>query len=476
MTTDINEEEKLKRLHDLVKRNVDLDRQLQELLAQYSDMSARDDQYAQLLREFGLDDAGKKERQGVRHFKMASVIYVVIKGHKKLSQVGDPQLQLDLLDEITLGIADCAERHNLVKISSVGDNMLLCGGVVQENKTNPIDAVCAAVEISQWMEEFRKGHDIIWELQCGVHTGPVIARYTGKSKKPYTLSGANVLTATRLALTADIGAIAVSPMTSGLVRDFFEVEPFFKMPVKYSGEMQVFKLLNLRPELASGNPERPYNDTFDLYYSRVQFMDIQEYVLDMLERNLPHNLYYHNVKHTIDVTTEVELIGWAEGLPESDILLLKVAALFHDSGQIKVNKGHEEVSCQYVDEILPRYNYSPDKIATIKRIIMATKVPHTPADILEAVIEDSDLDYLGRSDFVPVSNMLYKELIERDGAKLTINEWNKLQIKFISNHQYFTKTAQSLREVNKQVQIERLKDLVEECERSGGGSPACDLR
>lgn len=97
---------------------------------------------------------------------------------------------------------------------------------------------------------------------------------------------------------------------------------------------------------------------------------------------------------------------------------------------------------------------------------MATKLPHQPADILEAVIQDSDLDYLGRSDFIPVSNMLYKEMTER-GAKMTINEWNKIQIKFISSHQYYTNTAQSLREVNKQSQIERLKELVEECERNG---------
>jgi hypothetical protein len=40
-------------------------------------------------------------------------------------------------------------------------------------------------------------------------------------------------------------------------------------------------------------------------------------------------------------------------------------------------------------------------------------------------------------------------------------EWNKLQIKFISGHQYFTKTAQSLREVNKLKQIERIKQLIQ---------------
>lgn len=223
--------------------------------------------------------------------------------------------------------------------------------------------------------------------------------------------------------------------------------------------MDIYDLVDIRPELKHEDKNQLWNDAFDLNYYRVQFMDIQEYVLDMLEQQLPKNLYYHNVKHTIDVTTEAELMGWAEGLPESDILLLKIAALFHDSGHIVQYKGHELKSCEFVEEILPRYNYSREKIDTIKRIIMATQLPHTPTDTLEAIIQDSDLDYLGRRDFIPVSNMLYKELKERDMIG-TIDQWNEMQIKFIANHQYYTSTALSLREVNKQLQIERIKEVL----------------
>lgn len=461
------EDEKLLRLRDFAKRNSLLEKQLEQLLEQHASLNSRDEQYKQLLREFGLDDESQKDRHGVRHFKMVSMVYVVVKGFKVLASSDDAQAQLDRLDELFINVSDIADKYNLIKIPTVGDNILLCGGVEKENKTNPIDAACAAYDIVKWIEDFQKTHNVIWDVQIGIHTGPVIGRYTGKRKLPYTLSGNNVLTVTRLAMVASTGMIAVSPMTFELVKEFFDVEPYSCIPVRYSGEMKVSKLVRLKPELENTDPAKKWSDAFDLCYSRVQFMDIQEYMLDMLEQQLPDTLYYHNVKHTIDVTTEVELIGWAEGVKESDILLLKVAGLFHDSGQIKVDKGHEEVSCEYAQEILPTYGYSQDKIDTIKRIIMATKLPHTPTDILEAVIQDSDLDYLGRADFIPVSNLLYKEIVERNGASMTMNQWNKIQIKFISSHQYFTKTAQSLREVNKQSQIERLKELVDECERRG---------
>src|SRR5690554_6250958 len=84
-----------------------------------------------------------------------------------------------------------------------------------------------------------------------------------------------------------------------------------------------------------------------------------------------------------------------------------------------------------------------------------------PTDILECIMCDSDLDYLGRSDFIPVSNNLYRELKERDMVG-SWEDWNRLQLKFISGHQYFTKTAQQLREVNKQQQIERIEKLIKE--------------
>ncbi|MGQ9847691.1 MAG: hypothetical protein ACUVQP_09380, partial [Bacteroidales bacterium] len=124
------------------------------------------------------------------------------------------------------------------------------------------------------------------------------------------------------------------------------------------------------------------------------------------------------------------------------------------------SKGHEQISAQIAQEILPRFNYTQEQIDIICNIIKATELPPKPKTLLEKIICDADLDYLGRSDFIPVSNTLYKELHEQ---KLigSIEDWNKLQIKFLSAHQYFTETANRLREVNKQTQIERLKQLIE---------------
>ena len=142
---------------------------------------------------------------------------------------------------------------------------------------------------------------------------------------------------------------------------------------------------------------------------------------------------------------------------------MKTAALFHDSGQIIAGENHEYYSTQIASEYLPKWGYSQEQQEKICALIMATKLPPCPKTLLEKIMCDADLDYLGRTDFIPVSNTLYEELIAQ-GKNISILEWNKNQVKFLTGHQYFTDTALRLRKVGKEYQIERLKKLIAEDE------------
>ncbi len=147
------------------------------------------------------------------------------------------------------------------------------------------------------------------------------------------------------------------------------------MPVKYKDDLDVFWVKGLKTEFAVHGETSVPNENFNTKFKLIQFTDLQEIILDKLERELPKTLYYHNVKHTVDVVTEVELIGWAEGCTDEEILLLKTAALFHDAGHVISYKDHEERSCEIAREYLPKYGYSQEQIDRICEIIMATKLP-----------------------------------------------------------------------------------------------------
>jgi hypothetical protein len=181
-------------------------------------------------------------------------------------------------------------------------------------------------------------------------------------------------------------------------------------------------------------------------------------MLERFEKELPKDLYYHNLKHTIDVIVQVEIIGHEEGINDEDMLLLKTAALFHDAGFLIGYNDHEELGIQMTRMILPKYNYTEEQIQTICEIITATKLPHNPKNKLEEIMCDADLDYLGRNDYLSVSRDLYKELIEHNVIKKSEMEWNVMQIKFLQHHRFFTASSRNRRNANKNKQIQHLQE------------------
>ncbi len=454
----------IERITRLANRNEELKTQLENLVARYSAIEGQNERYQNLLMKYSLETEVKprEARKLAKRLRMVSVLYVSVKGFDRLYKLPNPELIVDILDELYLALEDIAFIHNVVKVKSIGDVMLFAAGLTGENRTNPIDMVNVALDMQKAAESIKtQNGEVFWKLKMGIHTGPVLAIPGGTKSAPYNITGDSLNIACRIGEASPENSISVSVMTFEMIKEFFQTEHIGRMPVKYKGDLGIFDICGLLPELQkSGQPGVP-NQTFKTRYALVKFMDIQEEVLDYMENNLPDDLHYHNIKHTIDVITEVELIGWTEGVSEEDILLLKLAALFHDAGHTISYKDHEYYGTVMVREKLAAFDFSQHQIDTVCRLIMATKMPPEPKDILEQIICDSDLDYLGRTDFIPVSNALYKELKERNMIG-SWNDWNERQLKFIRKHQYFTNTAMQLREVNKQQQIERLKELIRE--------------
>lgn len=444
----------------LVRQNNELEKKVKEMEKKYADLYSS---YENLKRTADANTpSDTPANEQTLKFTMATVLYADIHGFSKLTNDMNSTDVMDELDEILRHFDSIVQRHKIEKIKTIGDTFMCAGGIPEKNSTNPIDVVMAAVEMRNFLEEFetsKRGSTRIWELKIGIHTGPVTATISGKKKIKYNIKGDTVNTALRIEAISEKGSILMSVMTYELVKEFFSCDYFGKLPVKYKGDIQVYHVNSLLPELSVNDEGKIPNQAFQTKFGFLLFTDIQEIILDKLERELPSYLYYHNVKHTVDVVTEVELIGWSEGCTDEEILLLKLAGLFHDVGHTVTYKGHEEAGCVIAREMLTPYGFSDEEIEKIRSLIMATQLPSHPENILEKIMCDSDLDYLGRSDFIPVSNTLYEELKAQNMVG-SINSWNKTQIKFISGHQYYTNTARNLREVNKQMQIERLQSII----------------
>lgn len=400
-----------------------------------------------------------KGRASRKKFEMTTVLFSDIQGFTKIAEHMQPELLLDELDKFFFHFDSVVDRLGIEKIKTIGDAYMCAGGIPQKNRTNPIDVVMSGIEMQHFMAKLRKESQNDWGIRIGIHTGPVIAGVVGSKKLSYDIWGDSVNIASRMESTGEIGQINVSEVTYELIKDFFDCEYRGKLPVKYKGDIDMYFVKGIKSELSIKKEGKEPNAEFFKRLQYIRFRDLDELIMTKLQKGLPKNLYYHNLKHTIDVITQVELIGRGEGVNQEEMLLLKTAALFHDTGFLIGYDDHELLSIKMSKEILPDFHYTEEQIKIICDLIFVTQHTSKPKTKLEEIMCDADLDYLGRSDFIPVSQKLFEELFEHKKIR-TYKEWFNLEVQFIEDHRYYTKTAHDLREENKQKQLEELKKLI----------------
>ncbi len=174
---------------------------------------------------------------------------------------------------------------------------------------------------------------------------------------------------------------------------------------------------------------------------QMQFDSVYSFLIKKLETELPPYLHYHNAEHTKDVIARAEQLAGQENISGDDLILLKTAALFHDSGFLETYSDHEEISCEIARKWLPQFGYNQDEIAEICSLIMATRIPQQPKNKLGEVLCDADLYYLGTDKYFIGAEKLYKELHEA-GLVKNREEWSNEEIKFVERHHYFTSIAE----------------------------------
>lgn len=189
----------------------------------------------------------------------------------------------------------------------------------------------------------------------------------------------------------------------------------------------------------------------------MYFEQAKQYALHRLETELPPHLTYHSLFHTSDeVVTASEILGQMEGLDDEGLSMLLTAAWFHDIGYVEQSLYHELISARIARKILPEFGYTAGQIEVVEGAILATALPQYPTNTLEQILTDADLDILGHENFMPRNQDLRRELAFM-GRDFTDREWFSGQLKFVEGHRYFTASASTLRDAQKQKNIASLQ-------------------
>jgi uncharacterized membrane-anchored protein YitT (DUF2179 family)/predicted metal-dependent HD superfamily phosphohydrolase len=191
----------------------------------------------------------------------------------------------------------------------------------------------------------------------------------------------------------------------------------------------------------------------------MQYSTVYSFIIAKLQAELSPIYTYHSVEHTIQVIENVAMLANYEGLAENDITILKTAALFHDTGFLSSRSEHETYSCKLAQKFLPQHNYTAEQINAICELIMATKWPQKPQNLLEKLICDADLFYLSTGHYENEASKLYLEQ-KKLGVIKTDREWEISQINFLRQHKFYSSYFTEEHKKNKQEQLTALEKKV----------------
>lgn len=363
------------------------------------------------------------------------------------------------------------EKYNLEKIKTIGDAYMALSGVTENEPRPAIRSCLAAIEIRDFM---RNERDIaiamrkeFWEIRIGLHMGPLVAGIIGSSKFSFDVWGDTVNIASRAEEVTKSGNITITSNIADGIGAYFETIPRGKIDIhKRGGSIEMFYLSKLKNQHSmDGNglyPSAKLRTVCGL--ASMDFEQMRENILTRLRSLLPDTVVYHDVPHTINVEKAVTRYAKLEGVDSESILLARTAALFHDAGYIYSNKNNEDFGINMAKSILPEYGYSSIQIEIITNIIESTKTSVEPRNLLEKIMCDADHDYLGRPDYYAIANKLRQEY-ENEDRFMTDIEWIKFQLHFLENvHQFYTVTAQNIRQIGKRARIRELRIKLEQIE------------
>lgn len=187
------------------------------------------------------------------------------------------------------------------------------------------------------------------------------------------------------------------------------------------------------------------------------------YVQARFAEDLSPALVYHNAYHTFDdVLPAATWLAQEMGLDDECVLLIRTAAVFHDTGFLEQVQDHESRSIRLAQAVLPTCGYSTAQISCISDIIAATRLPQRPDGLAQQIICDADLDVLGRDNFLEINYRLLEETRLLNAAPPTELEWYTGQLRFLEGHRYFTPAARKRRDAGKKRNIAAVRRLLKE--------------
>jgi predicted metal-dependent HD superfamily phosphohydrolase len=196
--------------------------------------------------------------------------------------------------------------------------------------------------------------------------------------------------------------------------------------------------------------------------NNIVYKKIEDYVTSLFEEMHDSDLIFHNLTHTRNVVDQTKEIADHYHLNERDMMVLYIAAWFHDTGYLFTDAAqHEEKSVALMKEFIKDYINDPEPIREIEECILSTKSPRHPSNLLQYILCDADTYHFGTKEFRETNKRIRQEYILREG-EIDKRKWDEKSLDMLESHEYYTTYCQDLLEEQKKINMKKLKKKIEE--------------
>lgn len=412
---------------------------------------------ANMLPKGTAEEIMSKGKADKRKYNFVTVLFSDIQGFTRIAEEMNPEMLIDELDRFFFHFDSVAEKYRIEKIKTIGDAYMCAGGIPERNRTNPVEVVLAALEMQKYMQEAKndpsKPAARFWDIRIGIHTGTIIAGVVGHKKLTYDIWGDTVNTASRMESSGEAAKINISGTTYEFVKEYFTCDYRGRMPVKYKGDLDMYFVTGIRPELREpdGSPNRKFMTKIEM----IRVLDVEEHVFSKYSEIASPDLFFHSAEYIRSVALQADLLARAEKLPDQEYVHLRLASVFIYFGYAFDYSDPDTASAKRAEEILSVYGFGAQTLEAVTALMKsATSPDHDSA--AGRVLHDAVYDYTGRVDFVAMIDRLYRE--EKAYGKTEDEKaWFKELISKIEANGFLTETARRLRSVPAGEQLNTLR-------------------
>ncbi len=194
--------------------------------------------------------------------------------------------------------------------------------------------------------------------------------------------------------------------------------------------------------------------------------EVKEFVLEYFHTHHDSKLVYHNLDHTHSVVEATMQIANHYQLSDKDFFIVCTGAWFHDTGYFEDIQNHEQKGADLAVEFLKKQAVPADVRDSVMQVILSTKMPQRPTNLLENILCDGDLFHLGTEEFTDKRKLMHKEIALIYGMDTSKKAWRIRDVEFLESQHYHTDYCILLLSDQKQKNIDKLrskiKDEVEE--------------